>query len=112
MPPCHTALTAGMPCTPAAAASCWLESTSILASTHAPPPSAASRSRIGLSCLHGPHHSAQKSMTTGTVIDRSMMSTWKDASVTSMTATGAPPFAGAVEAVDGGEGAACGRRAK
>ena len=106
----HTALTAGMPCTPAAAASCWLESTSIFASTHAPAPSAASRSKgpwsRGRSAPLG-----QKSMTTGTVIDRSRMSTWKDASVTSMTVTGAPPFAGAVEAADGGEGAGCGRRA-
>src|SRR3954449_3163180 len=60
-------------------------STSILASTQAPWSSAASRSRTGESCLHGPHHSAQKSSTTGTVRDRSMTSVWNEASSTSKT---------------------------
>ena len=48
----------------------------------------ASRSSTGLSCLHGPHQSAQKSMTTGTVIEVSMTLAWKSASVTSMTTPG------------------------
>ncbi len=64
----------------------------------------ASFSRIGESCLHGPHHSAQKSMMTGVVIDRSTTSDWKVASVTSMTVT--PPGPG--PAAPGGAGAAGG----
>ena len=41
-----------------------------------PPAAAASASfsRIGLSCLHGPHQYAQKSMITGVVNDRSATS--------------------------------------
>src|SRR5205085_5282508 len=38
------------------------------------------------SCVHGPHHPAQKSRTTGAVFDRSMTSVVKVASVTPMTA--------------------------
>ena len=34
---------------------------------------------------HGPHHSAQKSTTTGVVFERSMTSVWKVASLTSIT---------------------------
>ena len=80
-----------MPCTRNAWASRGLASTSTLASTHAPPPSAASFSSTGESCLHGSHHSAQKSMTTGVVSDRSSTSVWKVASVTSITVTPPPP---------------------
>jgi len=40
---------------------------------------------IGPSVLHGPHHSAQRSTTTGTVIDRSMTAVPNVASVTSVT---------------------------
>ena len=47
--------------------SAWLASTSTLASTQAPPSASASRSSTGQSCLHGPHQSAQKSTSTGTV---------------------------------------------
>src|SRR5690606_12875021 len=68
-----------------------LLSTSTLASTHEPPPSTASFSSTGESCLHGPHHSAQKSTTTGEVRERSSTSDWKVASVTSITVT--PPGA-------------------
>jgi hypothetical protein len=70
-----------------------LASTSIFASTQLPAPSTASRSSSGESCLHGQHHSAQKSMMTGVVSDRSSTSVWNVASVTSMTAAppGAPP---------------------
>jgi hypothetical protein len=88
-----TALTAGMPCTCAACARRGLASTSIFASTHAPSPSPASFSSTGLSWRHGPHHAAQKSSTTGTCMDRSITSSRKVASVTSITC-------GAVGALD------------
>ena len=55
--------------------------------------------------MHGPHHSAQKSMTTGVCRDRSSTSVWKVASVTSMIVT--PPLVGAA-AVDGAAGSAAG----
>src|SRR3954471_9502020 len=80
-----TAKTDGMLCTWKAAASRCSASTSILARTHEPLPSAASFSSTGDSCLHGPHQSAQKSITTGTEVDRSRTSAWKVASVTSRT---------------------------
>src|SRR5262245_25213162 len=92
-----------MLCTRNIWASRWLLSTSTLASTQAPLPSIASFSRTGESCLHGPHHSAQKSMTTGTDRDRSSTSVWNVASVTSMIVT--PPAAGgrgAASAASGG----------
>ena len=38
---------------------------------------------IGPSVLHGPHHSAHRSTTTGTVVDRSITAVWNVASVTS-----------------------------
>ena len=41
-------------------------------------------SRIGPSVLHGPHHGAHRSTTTGVVIERSMTSVSKVASVTSI----------------------------
>src|SRR4051794_27704997 len=88
--PWKTALTAGIPWTAAAWAMRWLASTSILARIQEPLPSAASFSRIGESCLHGPHQSAQKSMTTGTSRLFSRTSDWKVASVTSMTVAGPP----------------------
>ena len=78
-----------MLCTRSAWAIAWLLSTSIFASTQEPPPSAASRSSTGESCLHGPHHSAHRSSTTGTWNERSSTSAWKLASVTSTTVTGA-----------------------
>ena len=62
-----------------------LASVSSLASTTWPSRLAASRSRIGPSWRHGPHHSAQKSTTTGVVAERSSTSAWKVASLTSMT---------------------------
>src|SRR3954447_3658779 len=96
--PSTMALTAGIPCTPAAWEMRWLASVSIFASTHLPPSAAASFSRIGDNCRHGPHHDAQKSRTTGTVRDRSTTSVWKVASVTSTTLLFAPstPDDGAV----------------
>src|SRR4029453_13014278 len=74
-----------MPWTAKAAATRWLASTSIFASTQRPSPPPASRSRMGESCLHGPHQSAQKSMSTGTRTERFMTSVWKVSSVTAMT---------------------------
>jgi hypothetical protein len=95
--PWKTALTAGMPCTRSACAIVGLWSTSILARIQEPPPSIASFSSTGESCLHGPHHSAQRSRTTGTSNERSITSAWKVASVTSTTAvtaaSAACPFA-------------------
>ena len=44
-----------------------------------------SRSRTGVSAWHGPHHSAQKSTTTGTSRERSTTSCSKVCSVTSVT---------------------------
>ena len=56
------------------------------ASTNLPSDSWASFSRTGLSIWQGPHHGAQKSTTTGTVEDRSMISLAKVSETTSMTA--------------------------
>src|SRR5262249_57960941 len=92
--PPTTAYTMGMPCTRNIWASLGLASTSILARTHEPPPSTASFSSTGESCLQGPHHSAQKSITTGVVSERSRTSVWNVASVTSTTAI--PERAGAL----------------
>src|SRR6056297_2916797 len=57
----------GMPRTPMAAAVLGLVSTSTLAILMESPYSAASSSSAGPICLQGPHHSAQKSTTTGTL---------------------------------------------
>src|SRR3954447_11926345 len=62
-----------------------LASVSSLARTTSPSRAAASCSRTGPSARHGPHHSAQKSTTTGTSLDRSTTSRSKSCSVTSMT---------------------------
>src|SRR5579863_5955390 len=58
---------------------------STFASSTAPLVSATTFSMIGPSVLHGPHHSAQRSTTTGTVIERSITAVPKVASVTSVT---------------------------
>ena len=81
-----TANTVGMLCTCKACEILGFASTSIFASTHEPLPSVASFSSIGESCLHGSHHSAHRSMSTGTWYERSMTSVWNSASLTSMTA--------------------------
>src|SRR4029078_2198443 len=53
-------------------------------------------SRTGVSCLHGPHHGAQKSTRTGCCLDSSMTSFMKPCVVVSLTTSGviavAPPF--------------------
>ena len=61
--PFRNALTAGIPETSNRRASSLFASTSIFASTTSRPSTAASST--GVSRLHGPHHSAQKSTTTG-----------------------------------------------
>src|SRR5215510_5046307 len=54
-------------------------------------------SRIGPSCLHGPHHGAQKSTTTGASKDPSTTSAMKFAVVTSFTgAAPVPPIKGSL----------------
>src|SRR3954451_9398775 len=84
--PSLNALTAGMPWIWKACATRGLASVSSLARTTWPSRSAAACSRIGPSARHGPHHSAQKSTTTGVSFDFSMTCCWKSCSVTSMTA--------------------------
>src|ERR1022692_429770 len=109
--PPTTATTIGMLCTCRAARSCGFASMSTLASTQAPSASAASFSRIGPSCLHGPHHSAHKSMITGTLRDRSTTSALNVSSVTSMTCPAggpsSPPAAGVLDAFSRRCAAAC-----
>src|SRR5690606_4516837 len=71
-----------------AAASCCSLSTSTLASSNAPLYSPASFSRIGPRVLQGPHHSAQKSISTGVVVDFWRTSDSKLAAVASKTWAG------------------------
>src|SRR3546814_20841144 len=78
-----------MPCTWKALATWGLVSTSTFASTTFPSVSAITFSMIGPSVLHGPHHSAQRSTTTGTDFERSTTSVAKVASVTSIAIGGA-----------------------
>src|SRR3546814_1738911 len=68
-----------------ALAICGSASVSTLASSKAPLNSAASFSRIGPSALHGPHHSAQKSTSTGVCRDFCSTSASKVAVVASKT---------------------------
>src|SRR5210317_526179 len=75
---------AGMPRTPSCDAICCCESTSTLTTLIWPSMSVDSSSRTGPIILHGPHHSAQKSTTTGT--SDLMTSASKVASVTATVA--------------------------
>ena len=77
------AFTAGMPCTRKLWASIWFLSTSTLARSTLPSRLVAARSSAGLSALHGPHQSAQKSTTTGTSRERSTTRSMKSCSPTS-----------------------------
>src|SRR5690606_32239229 len=72
-----------MDCTRNACEMPGLASTSTFASSTRPSVSATTFSMIGPSVRHGPHHSAHRSTTTGTVFERSMTAVWKVASVTS-----------------------------
>ncbi len=76
--------TVGIERTWKAAAICGSASTSTFASTKPPPYSAASFSSTGASCLHGPHHPAQKSTSTGTCNERCRTSASKASVVMSM----------------------------
>ena len=58
-------------------------STSTFASSTLPARAVAARSSAGVSCLQGPHQSAQKSTTTGSSRERSSTRCWKSASPTS-----------------------------
>ncbi len=69
--PAMRATTIGMDCARKLCASCGFASTSTFARSTRPPSSRVTFSMIGLSCLHGPHHSAHRSTTTGTVRDSS-----------------------------------------
>jgi hypothetical protein len=72
-----------MPWTWKAMASRWFWSTSTRARTTSPPWRSTARSSTGARVWQGPHQSAQKSTSTGTVFERSSTSAWKVASVTS-----------------------------
>ena len=66
--PSRKALTAGIPWTSKRAASDWLASTSTFASRTRPPREASAASSAGVRVRQGPHHSAQKSTTTGVLL--------------------------------------------
>src|SRR5918995_695350 len=83
-----------MPCTRNAADTWGFSSTLTFASTTLPLVSSTTRSRMGPSCLHGPHHGAHRSTTTGVAWDRSSTSVWNVASVTSMVIPDRLPTAG------------------
>ena len=73
---------AGIPLTPIDAAALGFVSTSTFAIFTLPSYSVDNSSKAGPICLHGPHHSAQKSTTTGIVELRTSVS-----NVSSVTAT-------------------------
>jgi hypothetical protein len=73
-----------MPWIPKRAERPGLASVSTLARTTLPPRAASAASSAGPSWRQGPHHSAQKSTTTGTWRERSTTSCSKVASVTSI----------------------------
>ena len=79
------AITVGMLCTPNADAVIWFASVSSFARRKAPARSCATFSRVGVSCRHGPHHSAHMSTTTGRSFEPSTTTCSKVSSVTSMT---------------------------
>ena len=87
------AKTAGIDCTRNWPASAWFLSTSILTSRTLPFCSLTTFSRAGPSCLHGPHHVAQKSTITGVSCDASITSLAKLAVSESLitSAPAAPP---------------------
>jgi hypothetical protein len=83
--PSLKALTAGIPRIPKRADSAGLASTSSLASSTFSARAATARSSAGPRALQGPHHSAQKSTTTGSSCERSTTRCSKAASSTSNT---------------------------
>src|SRR5215207_4311675 len=84
--PSLKAFTDGIPWMRKAAWSCGFFSTSTLASSTLPARASAARSSTGVSCLQGPHQSAQKSTTTGTSLERSSTRCSNSCSSTSNTA--------------------------
>ena len=80
--PCQKAATVGTDCSGRPS---WLScatserflSMSIFTRRTRPPAARVTRSSAGVSCLHGPHHVAQKSTRTGTVRDASITSAMK-----------------------------------
>ena len=85
--PSFRAKTAGIDCTEKVWAIRGFSSTLTLASSTSPLVAAMTCSRMGPRVLHGPHHGAHRSTTTGTVALRAITSVWKLASVTSMAPT-------------------------
>ncbi len=74
----------GMLLMPKAAPSCCSWSESIFTSLKRPPYAASTFSRMGPSDLHGPHQGAQKSISTGVLMEAVMTSSSKLAMVTSI----------------------------
>ena len=95
--PLAKAITAGIDWMPIWPGISGCLSISILASLTLPLAAFTAFSRIGVSCLHGPHQGAQKSTSTGWRLDSSITSLRKPCVVVSMTALSAaaviaPPF--------------------
>src|SRR5262245_30382920 len=86
--PSRKIIRVGMPRTPYLVGVVGFSSTLSLAMVILPPSSPASSSRAGPICLQGPHHSAQKSTSTG--FDEPSTSVWKEESVTLVVAMAGP----------------------
>ena len=82
--PSRNAFTAGIPRMSKLRASSWFASVSTFASSTSPSRFRIASSSAGPSWRHGPHHSAQKSTTTGSSRERSTTSVVNVASVTSL----------------------------
>src|SRR6185437_14954789 len=83
--PLSKAMTAGIDWMPSWPAICGCSSMFILTRETLPPASATAFSSAGASCLHGPHHGAQKSTRTGWRVEAVSTSARKEAVVTSLT---------------------------
>ena len=95
--PLEKAITAGIDWMPIWPGIAGCLSMSILASLTLPLAAFTAFSRIGVSCLHGPHQGAQKSTSTGCCLDSSITSFMKACVVVSLTTLSAaavipPPF--------------------
>src|SRR5215212_589511 len=78
--PLVKAITAGIDWMPSWPGICGCSSMFILTSLTLPPAAFTAFSITGVSCLHGPHHGAQKSTSTG-CFDDSWMTSWRNAAV-------------------------------
>ena len=76
--------TAGIDCTPSCAGMSGYSSVFIFTRRTAPREAFTTFSRMGVSCLHGPHHGAQKSTITGTFREASMTLATNDLVVVSL----------------------------